>query len=288
MINVFATSNHIDKRYDLKGSKIGRRVLKGNSEEDKKILNSGDMALKDLDFESRKEKVFIGRKKDLIISQLERDTSYLEKIGSNDYSLLLGIHNLENKPRISVPSHFRYNKSHTINHHDFNTLDERKKELFRKFTSDKDSDISQDAIDTKKKFRELYDFDDGGILSSTGKKVYYIGIIDILTEYGFAKKTEHLAKMIRYCSEKMSCIPPKKYKERYIKYMKNNIFDDREFLREITLDKGEKIDKKNLCNSQNLNNELNKVNKNVIKDEENKSDDNRETEEEKYKNDRLN
>jgi hypothetical protein len=62
MINVFATANHIDKRYDLKGSKIGRQVLKGTIE-DKKILNQGDMALKDLDFERRKEKVFIGKKK---------------------------------------------------------------------------------------------------------------------------------------------------------------------------------------------------------------------------------
>jgi 1-phosphatidylinositol-4-phosphate 5-kinase len=62
MMNVFATANHIDKRYDLKGSKIGRQVLKGTIE-DKKILNQGDLALKDLDFENRKEKVFIGKKK---------------------------------------------------------------------------------------------------------------------------------------------------------------------------------------------------------------------------------
>ena len=62
MINVFATSNHVDKRYDLKGSKIGRKVLKGTIE-DKIILDQGDMALKDLDFENKKEKIYIGKKK---------------------------------------------------------------------------------------------------------------------------------------------------------------------------------------------------------------------------------
>ena len=269
MINVFATSNHIDKRYDLKGSKIGRKVLKG-TEEDKKILNSGDMALKDLDFENRKEKVLVGSKKNLILAQLEKDSTFLEKIGSNDYSLLLGIHNLENVPnqRISAPFPTRgFKKSHTINYplNNDNNIKQNKmrNSIFRKFSCDKESEMSDWVIEAKKLLRELYDFDDGGILSSNGQKIYYIGIIDILTEYGLMKKTEHLCKMLRYCSEQMSCIPPNKYKERYINYMNNTVFDGKEYWKKINLnDEENNIPKKNLCFSQNLNSELNKIDKN--------------------------
>ena len=281
MINVFATSNHIDKRYDLKGSKIGRRVLKGN-DDDKKILNSGDMALKDLDFEHKKERILVGKKKDIIIKQLENDSDFLEKIGSNDYSLLLGIHNFENKTRISAPFPSRYQKSHTfncnyINNNNINNIKNNnninnninnnspnlytkknyiRNSIFRINSIDKDSELSTEVLETKKLLNELYDFEDGGILSANGQKIYYIGIIDILTEYGFAKKTEHFCKMIRYCSEQMSCIPPDKYKERYINYMRDTVFDDKDFLRKITLNDGDNEPKKNLCSSQNLTNDI--------------------------------
>jgi hypothetical protein len=48
-----------------------------------------------------------------------------------------------------------------------------------------------------------------------------MGIIDILTEYNCAKKFEYYAKMFMYCSTKMSCVPPSKYKIRFLDYMKS-------------------------------------------------------------------
>jgi hypothetical protein len=271
MINVFATANHIDKRYDLKGSKIGRQVLKGTIE-DKKILNQGDMALKDLDFERRKEKVFIGKKKDLIIPILEKDADFLEEIGSNDYSLLLGIHNYQNKPRISSP--LPYQKSHTVNFKNPFFCYDRKNSALRKCSMDKNSEMSYEEMKIRKLYNDIYDFEDGGIMSPIGDKVYYIGIIDILTEYNFFKKTEHFCKMVRYCSEKMSCIPPKKYRDRYIDYMTNVVFDD------IT---EENFLMNNLCASQNLNNVMNKINEDKKFNEDNKSDNSYKINDNKYK-----
>ena len=90
MINVFSTSKYIHRRYDLKGSKIGRIVLTG--ERDKEILSKGDFALKDLDFEKNKEKINIGDKNDILFNQIKNDADFLCKIQVNDYSLLLGIH----------------------------------------------------------------------------------------------------------------------------------------------------------------------------------------------------
>ena len=273
MINVFATSNHVDKRYDLKGSKIGRKVLKGTLE-DKKILDQGDMALKDLDFEKKKEKIYIGKKKDIIITQLEKDVQFLEEIGSNDYSLLLGIHNIQNKARASVPFPVGFRKNHINDYslkNNFNSYTNKFKNS-KTISLDKDSDLFEDK-DNKQLFKELYDCEDRGIISSNGEKIYYFGIIDILTEYGIVKKAEHFCKMIRYCSENMSCIPPKKYKERFINYMINNVFDDKEFLRKVPInDDVDKNVNKSLYCSQNLNDEINKINKKKALNEDNKSE----------------
>ncbi len=51
--------------------------------------------------------------------------------------------------------------------------------------------------------------------------MYFVGIIDILTEYNCAKKIEYISKLVYYCSTKMSCIPPTAYRKRFIEYMKD-------------------------------------------------------------------
>ena len=97
---------HIHVRYDLKGSKIGRKVLKGTTD-DSKLLNKGDIALKDLDLEERNERVFIGDKREILMTQLKKDSAFLYKNGAIDYSLLLGIHyNKKIQKRHSKCSYF--------------------------------------------------------------------------------------------------------------------------------------------------------------------------------------
>jgi 1-phosphatidylinositol-4-phosphate 5-kinase len=102
MLNVFATSKHIHIRYDLKGSRIGRRVLTGKR--DKEIMAKGDLSLKDLDLEKRKEKMYVGDKREILLNQIRQDADFLCKIGVNDYSLLLGIHyiNREKKNKFTT------------------------------------------------------------------------------------------------------------------------------------------------------------------------------------------
>ena len=201
MINVFATSKHIHIRYDLKGSKIGRRVLTGKR--DAEIMAKGDLALKDLDLEKRKEKMYIGEKSDILQAQVKNDADFLCKIGANDYSLLLGIHYInkeKKKPnqRISVTNIY-------------GNIDESL--LKESSFSDKSCDFRQEKLKT------LIDFEDGGIISETGNEVYFVGIIDILTKFNFKKKCEHFIKMVRYCSNNMSCTPPEMYRDRFVNYM---------------------------------------------------------------------
>ena len=56
-------------------------------------------------------------------------------------------------------------------------------------------------------------------MSKDYSKIYFIGIIDILTFYGMTKKMEYTVKKIRF-GDQASCIPPKPYGERFISFMK--------------------------------------------------------------------
>ena len=202
MINVFATSKHIHIRYDLKGSRVGRRVLTGKR--DAEIMAKGDLALKDLDLEKRKEKMYIGEKNDILLKQIKNDADFLCKIEANDYSLLLGIHYINKEKKSQKLS------STNIIHNKTGIEDSILKESS---LSDKSCDSRQE------KLKALIDFEDGGIISETGNEVYFVGIIDILTKYNWKKKCEHFVKMVRYCSNNMSCTPPDMYRDRFVNYM---------------------------------------------------------------------
>ena len=84
---------------------------------------------------------------------------------------------------------------------------------------DDNTEFLRETINKNDKFKLLDDFDDFGILSENRKRIYYFGIIDILTEYGTAKHFEHFFKKIIYCSNEMSCIPPQNYMQRFYNYL---------------------------------------------------------------------
>ena len=52
-----------------------------------------------------------------------------------------------------------------------------------------------------------------------------MGIIDILTEYNCIKSFEHFFKLIGSCSQKMSCVPPLTYMNRFNKYIEGVVLN---------------------------------------------------------------
>ena len=65
----------------------------------------------------------------------------------------------------------------------------------------------------------FYESIEGGMVSKNKKQMYFIGIIDILTHYGAKKQMEYTVKNI-FCGPTISCVPPSRYGERFLKYMK--------------------------------------------------------------------
>ena len=90
MENIFYNTNQfkMHERYDLKGSRIGRRSVKKTS----KIRREYKGTLKDLDLGDKK--IHVGAdSKTRLMEQLRRDIEFLARCKIMDYSLLLGIHN---------------------------------------------------------------------------------------------------------------------------------------------------------------------------------------------------
>ena len=45
-------------------------------------------------------------------------------------------------------------------------------------------------------YKKFYEQNDGGLKSLDGKRIFYIGIIDVFTEYNTAKRCEYVIKSI--------------------------------------------------------------------------------------------
>ena len=143
MGNLFDTPLKIHRRYDLKGSWVGRLcVIGAGVRHSTKDADRGDTAraLKDLDIVDLDEHIRLDEKTTALFqSQLEKDSRFLAECGIIDYSLLLGLHNVEG------------------------ALPPRAKPVYGRYVP-------------------FWQRDWGGLLSDDGTQVYYMGVIDILIQ----------------------------------------------------------------------------------------------------------
>lgn len=97
MNNLFPPHKDIHETYDLKGSTIGRLYP-----EEKAALNPRAV-LKDLNWINRGKRLELGpEKRALLTEQLRRDAEFLKGVSVMDYSLLVGIHNMQRGNRDKV------------------------------------------------------------------------------------------------------------------------------------------------------------------------------------------
>ncbi|GAA55841.1 1-phosphatidylinositol-5-phosphate 4-kinase, partial [Clonorchis sinensis] len=98
MRNVFSPRLTIHKKYDLKGSAVDREA---NEKEKAKPLPT----LKDNDFLNEVCKIYIGEEaKSKLLSRLESDVQFLQENNLMDYSLLIGIHEVDRASEAAASS----------------------------------------------------------------------------------------------------------------------------------------------------------------------------------------
>ncbi|KAK2792424.1 Phosphatidylinositol-4-phosphate 5-kinase [Onygenales sp. PD_12] len=236
MNNLFPPHRDIHQMFDLKGSTIGRDFR----EED--LATNPRATLKDLNWMRRNRHLECGpMKKEVFIAQLKRDVSLLQRLKIMDYSLLVGIHDLEKGNdeklrdrtlQIFQPGGERGDdQQQNLLMRTPSRLENARKarELREIIKREKPVPIQEtgakmpDEILDERKNLVFYS-DDGGFRAThengqPGQEIYYLGIIDCLTHYGTVKKAEHFWKGLSHDRNQISPIPPEAYGERFIKFI---------------------------------------------------------------------
>ena len=95
------------------------------------------------------------------------------------------------------------------------------------------------------------------IQSVDGKRLYHIGIIDFLQDFSYAKKIESFIKTTKAKGEQaklISCVHPDFYAQRFLKFMKENVFFYRQdqTVLNISIDSQASVKKKRTWKSFNM------------------------------------
>ena len=241
MENIFHSIDQlkIHEKYDLKGSTVGRRVIKGDS------VSVGSSVLKDLDLD---KKVYVGPdNKTAIMDQLQKDTAFLKSVGIMDYSLLLGIHDHErdeNRRVVSAGS-FATGGFEVVDSLGGSERPSLKDQLFlsreetfipvevspwfrqdfgglRSYTPRHpiyhrgDAQLARQASEND--FPRTYD---GVSIDRIPVATYYFGIVDILQQYNVRKKLEHFWKtsITRLDPHGISAVEPNEYRQRFLRFI---------------------------------------------------------------------
>jgi 1-phosphatidylinositol-4-phosphate 5-kinase len=202
MNNLFPPHRDIHQTFDLKGSTVGRDY----QEDD--LANNPRATLKDLNWLRRKRHLELGlQKKQLFLGQLYKDVRLLQRLHIMDYSLLIGIHDLEkgneenlrdktlrvfNPGGYNAPDDF---DPHSVLMRTPSKLENQRKarELRQMIQSEKPVPMGQTSSRMPNELEEgqnrpgfIFYQDDGGFRAThednaPGDEIYYLGVIDCLT-----------------------------------------------------------------------------------------------------------
>jgi 1-phosphatidylinositol-4-phosphate 5-kinase len=215
MNNLFPAHKDIHESYDLKGSTVGRLYPEERARENPRAV------LKDLNWIDRNKELEFGpEKRALLTEQLRRDAELLKELCVMDYSLLVGIHNMQrgnrdnvrrntlrvfSPPEVHVPPQPHAHGGLHRRRATTTTTPEKPHVVRRAVHRNANANLKSvdDGVlpeeDTGDRQHFLFCQDEGGLRATDEQNlplgtVYYLGIIDILTPYGIVKKVEHLWK----------------------------------------------------------------------------------------------
>ncbi|XP_076847428.1 phosphatidylinositol-4-phosphate 5-kinase, type I, gamma b isoform X5 [Brachyhypopomus gauderio] len=224
MNNVLPRVFRMHLKFDLKGSTYKRRASKKEREKAKPTY-------KDLDF---MQDVPDGLLLDTdtynaLVKTLQRDCLVLESFKIMDYSLLLGVHNVEQAEREQQVEGWQGGG------------DEKRPTQQRALYS-----TAMESIRGGATCGDSIDTDDtmGGIPAVSGKGerlLLFIGIIDILQSYRLIKKLEHTWKALVHDGDTVSVHRPNFYAERFFKFMSSTVFKKSSSLKSSPSKKGRSV-----------------------------------------------
>eukprot|EP00475_Leptophrys_vorax_P038677 TRINITY_DN686_c0_g4_i1.p1 TRINITY_DN686_c0_g4~~TRINITY_DN686_c0_g4_i1.p1 ORF type:complete len:679 (+),score=151.88 TRINITY_DN686_c0_g4_i1:2166-4202(+) len=201
MNNVFRTHLPLNEIYDLKGSKLNRMASK------KERLKGEKAVLKDVDFLNSGRRIHLGETSLLAFCcHLRKDCKFLASKGIMDYSLLIGVHRIDESKNLLKTSEDTSTPS----------------------TSADTLRASVKSVGARKPFASVFQGEYGGILARDfdGEKlseVYFIGIIDILQQYTWKKEFETMIKSISHEKKDISSMEVDQYMDRFLRFVMDSV-----------------------------------------------------------------
>ncbi|XP_050358801.1 phosphatidylinositol 4-phosphate 5-kinase type-1 alpha isoform X10 [Nymphalis io] len=240
MNNLLPSYVKLHQKYDLKGSTYKRKASKTERQK-------SSPTYKDLDFmEHHTEGIFLEADTyTALIKTMQRDCRVLESFKIMDYSLLVGIHNLDEAQREKTEARKRTDsgqsddeaegepKKSGLNRtrleqakEDFKTQVKRTQSINRQrlvahSTAMESIQAESEPID------EEEDVPPGGIpaRNARGERLLlFLGIIDILQSYRLRKKLEHTWKSMIHDGDTVSVHRPNFYAQRFLDFMARTVF----------------------------------------------------------------
>ncbi|KAJ2799913.1 Phosphatidylinositol-4-phosphate 5-kinase, partial [Coemansia helicoidea] len=227
MSNILPPNKDIHAQFDLKGSLQGRELSA-------ELASKPRACMKDRNWVNLRHRLHLGpTKRHLFVKQLINDVTLLIKLNIMDYSLLIGIHDLNkgNAAKLRDTTLAMFDPQ-TTDIHQLNRL--TRAHTIRKKVVHTDP-VALDALPQgtlpplpESMFQELrhsmFYREDGGILSTDkddcpAQLIYYLGVIDILTPYNALKRAEHVVKSVVHDGSQISAVNPRKYGLRFLNFM---------------------------------------------------------------------
>ncbi|XP_052753953.1 phosphatidylinositol 4-phosphate 5-kinase type-1 alpha-like isoform X12 [Galleria mellonella] len=240
MNNILPSSVKLHQKYDLKGSTYKRKANKSERQK-------SSPTYKDLDFmDHHPEGIFLEADTYTALTKtMQRDCRVLESFKIMDYSLLVGIHNLDEAQREKTESRKRTDSGQSDDEtegepkrsglnrtrseqvkEDFGTQVKRTQSINRQrlvahSTAMESIQAESEPID------EEEDVPPGGIpaRNARGERLLlFLGIIDILQSYRLRKKLEHTWKSMIHDGDTVSVHRPSFYAQRFLDFMAKTVF----------------------------------------------------------------
>ncbi|XP_077472156.1 phosphatidylinositol 5-phosphate 4-kinase type-2 gamma-like [Stigmatopora argus] len=216
MRNMFSHRLVVHRKYDLKGSLVDREA--SDKERGKELPT-----LKDVDFRNNMQKVYVtDEQKEKFMEKLNRDIEFLVKLKIMDYSLLLGIHDSGRAEREEEEGEEVSNEEEQEAE---NGLTPGAPAAGPYGTSPEGiagymsccKPLGSGEFDP---YVDVYAV--GSCTGAPQREVYFMGLIDVLTQYDTKKKAAHAAKTVKHgAGAEISTVHPEQYAKRFRDFISN-------------------------------------------------------------------
>ncbi|XP_017271228.1 phosphatidylinositol 5-phosphate 4-kinase type-2 gamma [Kryptolebias marmoratus] len=208
MRNMFSHRLPAHRKYDLKVSLLSREA---SFKEKVKELPT----YKDADFMSNMQKIYVSdEEKEKMMEKLSRDLEFLVRMRIMDYSLLLGIHNVERAER---------------EEEDAESSGEEEEEGENDLAAAPYSTSPEGIAGYMKSFKPMGpgEFDPyvdmyavQSAVAAPRREVYFMGLTDVLTQYDTKKKAAHAAKAVKHgAGAEITTVHPEQYAKRFKEFI---------------------------------------------------------------------